>query len=204
MAVLGGEYRIHHHRQVAAGGILHAHGNIEAAGHQAVLLVLDAARSHRHIRQQVRQEQVILGVQHLVGAGESALFQCLKMQAAYRHQALEKIGTGNGVGLMQHALVAGTCSAGLIGIDAGHYHNLVCNLVLKGTQTEDIIEHGILAVGRAGANQDGLYLFIVLLFMCGALGAYAVHSFKFLRAEQLAVESHIHITVIYQTGPAWM
>ena len=49
MAVLCGVDGIHHHGEVAAGGILHSHGDVEPARHKPVLLVLDAPGAHRHV-----------------------------------------------------------------------------------------------------------------------------------------------------------
>ena len=65
---LGGTDGIHHHGKVAAGGILHANGHVEAAGGEPMLLVLDAAGADCDIRYQVCEEMVVLGIKHLVGA----------------------------------------------------------------------------------------------------------------------------------------
>lgn len=44
---------VHHYGEIAAGGILHTHGNIKTAGGQPVLLVFHRPGSHCHIGKEV-------------------------------------------------------------------------------------------------------------------------------------------------------
>ena len=164
----GGVDGVQHHAQVAAGGVLHAHGHIDAAGHQAVLLVLYRAGAHGHIPQNVGQVAVVLGVEHLVGAGKAGLLHRPGVQAADGDDALQHVGLLAGVGLVEHPLVAGTVGAGLIGVDPGDDAVLVLHLLLQGDKAADIVHHAVLPVGGAGADdehqppvtavEDGLHL----------------------------------------------
>ena len=95
-----------------------------------MLLILHASCPHGHIRKQIGQELMILGIQHFVGAGKAGLLQCMEVQTPYGHQPLEQIRVGNGVGLMKHAFVADPSGARLVGIDARHYHYFVGHFVL--------------------------------------------------------------------------
>ena len=54
MVAHGGVNGIHHHAQVTAGGVFHAHGHINAAGHQPVLLVFHRPGADGDIGQHIR------------------------------------------------------------------------------------------------------------------------------------------------------
>ena len=49
VTALGGDDRVHHHGEIAAGGVLHAHWDAHAAGGQPVLLVFYGARADGYI-----------------------------------------------------------------------------------------------------------------------------------------------------------
>ena len=53
VGVLSGGYGIHHDVKVSAGGVFHAHGNVETACRQSVLLIFHRPRSHGDIGQKV-------------------------------------------------------------------------------------------------------------------------------------------------------
>ena len=212
MGALSGTDGVHHHRKVAAGGVFHSHRDVQAAGGQTVLLVFDAARTDRHVRDEVGQEMMVLGIQHLVGAGEAELVDGLHMHPADGQHALDDIGIGCRVRLMEHSLVPCPCRAGLVGIDARNYDYLVLNFVLDGTQAADVIQHSVLPVGRAGADdqkelvgraaEDVLYLPVILLLGRRRFGRDGIHVLDLLGAEQFPLEYHIHTDVIYQNIPS--
>ena len=139
--------RVHHHREIAARGVLHAHGDVDAARGQPVLLVLDRTRPHGHVGEQVGEILVVLRVEHLVGAGESGLVESPDVQFPDGDEALEHVGRGARVRLVEHALVAGARGAGLVGVDAGHDDYLVGHLLLHPAQARDVVDHGVLPVG---------------------------------------------------------
>ena len=80
MAALGRLDGVEHHRKVAAGGVLHAHGDIHAAGGEPVLLVLYGPGAHRLVGEHVIQIAAVLGIEHLVGGGEAALLHHPQVQ----------------------------------------------------------------------------------------------------------------------------
>ena len=77
---------------------------------------------------------VILGVEHLIGAGEACLLKRFKMQLAYGDKPLEHIGRAVGVGLMKHSLVAVARCPRLVGVDAWDDEDLILDLLLHPAQ----------------------------------------------------------------------
>ena len=57
---------VKHDREIAAGRILHAAGNVKAADSQTVLLVFDRTRADRYIGDQVIQIIPVLRIEHLI------------------------------------------------------------------------------------------------------------------------------------------
>ena len=57
---LGGNNRIQHNAEVAAGRILHSGGDVHAADCKAVLLVLHRTGSHGHIGKNIGEIPVVL------------------------------------------------------------------------------------------------------------------------------------------------
>ena len=196
--------RVHHHREIAARGVLHAHGDVDAARGQPVLLVLDRTRTHGHVGEQVGEILVVLRVEHLVGAGESGLVESPDVQFPDGDEALEHVGSGARVRLVEHALVAGAGGAGLVGVDAGHDDYLVGHLLLHPAQARDVVDHGVLPVGGAGsyhqqqfvalAGEHLAYLLVVALLRALPLLGNRVHLLDFLRDDELALENHVHIS----------
>ena len=88
VGMLSGIDGVHHDRQVAAGGVLHAHGDVKTAGSEAVELVFHGTRTYGYIGEHVGQVVVVLRVEHLVGTGEAGLLHDLDVQLANGNQAL--------------------------------------------------------------------------------------------------------------------
>ena len=208
--ILGGLGRldgIHHHGQVAAGGVLHAHGDVEPAGGQPVLLVLHAPGTHGHIGQQIGEEEVVLRIEHLIRAGESRLIERPHVQVPDGDQPLEDVRVRQGIGLVEHALVADARGARLVGIDARNDDELVFDGILDGAQAVDIVDHRIFVVRRTGADdedhfvraagQDVLDLAVILFLAGAALRGNRIHLLDFPRLEELAFQGHIHSCLNY-------
>ena len=160
MGMLGRSNRVEHHAQVAGGGVLHAHRHRQTAGHQTMLLVLHRACAHGHIAQHIRQVAVVAGIEHLIGAGKAGFIDRPHMHMPHGDQALDHIGLLRGVRLGGDALIAVAGGAGLIGVNPGHHQNLILDLFLNGNQPMDILQHRILPIRRAGADnqQDSIIL----------------------------------------------
>ena len=157
VAGLGGHDGVHHDAQITARRVLHTHGGVEAAGHQAMGLVLHRAGAHGHVGQEVGEVAVVLGVEHLVGAGEIVVPQGGQVQVADGHDALVHIGLGVGIGLVEHTLVALARGTGLVGVDAGDDDDLIRHLLLNSAETGNVFQHGLLVVSGARADdQDEL------------------------------------------------
>ena len=145
---------VHHHAQVAARGVLHADGHINTARDEAVLLILDRARADSDIAQNVGEIAVVFGIEHLVGAGKAGLLHRAGVEAADGDDALEHVGLFARVGLVEHALVARAVGARLVRVDARDDQDLILDLFLQGDEAADIVHHAVLAVGRAGADDE--------------------------------------------------
>ena len=204
---LGRPQRIHHHGQVAARRILHAHGDIQAARRHAMLLVLHRTGTHGHVREHVVQEAVMLRVEHLVRAGETGLVDGAHVQFADGNQAPEHVGLGLGIRLVQHTLVAGAGGARLVGIDARHDQDLVRHPLLQGAQAGNILDYRILPVGRAGPDHDqqpvalpgehGTDAFVIAALGGCTLRRDRIHLLDLLGDRQLALENHIHSQLLF-------
>ena len=142
---------VHHDGEVAARGVFHADRQVKAAGREPVQLILYRSCADGDIAEHVRQVVVIFRVQHLVRAGKAGLGDHLHVHLAYCYQAAEHIRRAVWVGLMEHALVAVAGRAGLICVNARNDEYFVLNLLLNAAKARNVIEHRILAVGRAGA-----------------------------------------------------
>ena len=154
VVVLGGHDGVEHHGQVAAGGVLHAHGDGNAAGGQAVLLILHAPGADSHIGQQVGEVAVIVGIQHLIGGGQAGVLQHVGVEAADGDDALQHVHILFGIGLVQQALVAVAGGAGLVGVDTGDQDQTVFHLLLQARQSLAVIHHRIFPVCGAGADDQ--------------------------------------------------
>ncbi len=152
LGVLGRVDGVEHDREVTAGGVLHAGGHIKAAGGLAVVLVLDTAGADGHIAQKILHIAPVFGVEHLVRRGHAEFLDGAHKHPPHRDQAGLQVGAFLGVGLVGDALVPVAVGAGLVGVDAGHQHQLVRHLLLHAGQAADIFADGVLIVGRAGAD----------------------------------------------------
>ena len=77
------------------------------------------------------------------------------MHAANSLDALEQVVAGLRIGIVQQALVAGALGAGLVGVDARDDEQAVSHLLLKLCETVHVFQNGVLAIGRAGADDQG-------------------------------------------------
>jgi hypothetical protein len=106
---------------------------------------------------------------------------------------------------VEHTLVALTCGAGLIGIDAGDDDDLIGYLLLDSAETGNICKDGLAVVGRARADdQDELVRATVEhgtdAFIQGGLDLYHMGGerillFDILGDGELSVEIHLHCFV---------
>ena len=134
--VLGGLDGVHHDRQVAARGVLHADGDVEPAGDETVLLILDGTRADSDVGENVRQVQAVFRVEQLVRAGKARLLEYLDVHFARRDQTLENVRVAVRVGLVEHALVARAVGARLVRVDARDDQDLILDLFLQGTRRQ--------------------------------------------------------------------
>ena len=193
---------IEHDGVVARGRVLHAHGHVQARRNKPVLLVFNRAGTHRHVGKQIGQEAVVLGIEHLVGTEETRLLDDSQVHVANGADAGEQIGLTVGVGLMEHAHVAQAQRAGLVGIEARDEDELVSHLFLGLGQTGAVLEHGVLAVGRAGADDDELARVRAVhngrnCSVKGNFALFCLHRHRHLgldvlRVGQAALEFHSH------------
>ena len=98
---LGGVDGVEHDGGGAGSGVLHAHGYRNAARHQAMLLVLDRARAHSDVAQQIDKVLIVRGVEHLVGGKEAGLLDDAQVHVANGLDALEQVIGRLGVGIVQ-------------------------------------------------------------------------------------------------------
>ena len=154
MGVLGRIDGIEHHGHVAAGGIFHAGGHIEAAGGQAVLLVLHRAGADGHIGQDVGDIAPVLRIEHFVRGGEPRLLYGANMHLPHGDEPCHEIGLFLGIGLVDDALVALPGGAGLVGVDSGNQYQLVLHLVVHLRKAAYVVADGVLVVCGTGADDD--------------------------------------------------
>ena len=202
VAALRGGQGVHHHRKIAARRVLHADGHVDAARRQAVLLVFHRARPHRHIAEQIVEIAVILGIQQLIGADKAGLAHHAHVELADGDDALEHIGPVLGVRLVKHALIAHAGRARLVGVDPRHDENAVLDPLLYFAQAIEIVQHAVLPVGRAGADdqqqtvvlaaEDRLLLPQPLFVSARHLGCQRVELLDLLRDRELADKFQVH------------
>ena len=154
VAALGRGDGVHHDGEIPGGGVFHADGDLDAAGREAVLLVLHRARADGNVGQHVVEVLVILGVEHLVRAGEARLPEDAHVQLPDGDEALEHIRPCVRVGLVEHALVPLAGGAGLVRVAAGHDEDALGDLLLRLPQAAHIVEDAVLPVGGAGPDDE--------------------------------------------------
>lgn len=91
-------YGVQHDGKVAAGGILHSCGDIHAADHQTVLLVLHGTGSDGHIGKDIRKVTPVFRIEHLICCGESGLLNGAHMQFTDSHQTCQHVRFFSGSG----------------------------------------------------------------------------------------------------------
>lgn len=207
VGVLGRQYGVHHHRQVAAGGVLHAHRHVQPAGDEPVLLILHRARADGYIGEDVGQIVIVLRIQQLIRAGKAGLLQHPYVHPPYGDKPLEHVRLGVGVRLVQHALIAVAGGPGLVAVDPGHDEYLLLHPLLQRTQAAHILQHRVLPVGGARPDQqhqpvvlpcdDRPDLAVVFLFLPGQRLRHRIHILDSLRCGQLAPELHIHTSLSF-------
>ena len=122
---------------------------------------------------------MIFRIQHLIGAAEAGFGECADVQLPDGNHALEHVRQLIRVRLVKHALIAVAGGAGLVCIDAGNDQNFILHAFLHAAQPGDIFQDRILAVGRAGPDdqketvglsREDLFQCAVVLFLdCGKL-----------------------------------
>ena len=181
---------VDHDADVAARGVLHADGNVEAAGREAVLLVLHGSRAHGNVRQKVREIPVVLRVEHLVRAGEAVVRQGRAMQLTDGNDALVAVARG----------------AGLVGVDARDDENLVRHLVLYLAKLLDVRKHRVAMVRRAGPDdqqkavaltvENRLNLLVALALDRGHGVGDGVLLLHVLGNRELSEKLHVHMVIV--------
>ena len=202
MGMLGGQDGVHHHRQVAAGGVLHAHRHVQSAGDEPVLLILHRARADGRIGENVGQVVIVFRIQQLVRAGKSSLLQHLHVYFPDGDKPLQDVRLAVWIGLVQHSLIPVAGGAGLVAVDPGNDKELVLHPLLQRLKPRRIFQHGVLPVSGARADEqhqplvlpgdDGLYLPIVFLFLPRHLLRHRIHILDSLRRRQFTFEFHVH------------
>ena len=193
---------VEHDGVVARGRVLHAHGHVQARRDKPVLLVFNRACTHRHVGKQVGQEAVVLGIEHLVSTEETRLLDDGQVHVANGTDAGKQVGLTVGVGLMEHAHVAQTQRARLVGVEAWNEDELAGHLFLGLGQAGAVLEYGVLAIGRAGADDDELARIRSVHNggNCSVKGNFALFCLRrhrhlgldVLRVGQAALEFHSH------------
>ena len=133
------------------------------------------------------------------------------MELAYGNQALEHIRRVERVRLMEHSLVTGTRSAGLVGIDARDDEDAVLHLFLHLAEPGNIVNDGIAPVRRTGTDdeqqsvipplEDVGNLAVVFLFGQSPFFRNGVHLLHFLRDKEFPLENHIHRALFVKIRP---
>src|SRR5699024_7205469 len=154
LGMLRGVNRVEHDRKITAGRVFHAGRDVEAARGLAVVLILNRARADRDVGEKILDIAPVFGVEHLVGRGHPVFLNRTHQHPAHGDEAGCEVGAFLGVGLVGDALVAVAVGARLVGVDAGHKHKPVGDLLLHLRKPADIFEHGVLPVGRARADHD--------------------------------------------------
>ena len=170
-----------------------------------MLLVLHRAGTDGHVGEEIRQVAVVLGVEHLVGAGEVVVPQSRQMELTDGHDALVHIGLGVGVGLVEHTLVALTRGAGLVGVDAGDDDDLIGYLLLNSAEAGNVFQHRLAVVGGAGSDDQhelvraaveyGADALVALGLDPGHAGGQRELLLYILGDGELSVEIHLHCFV---------
>ncbi len=154
VASLGGDAGIEHDAVRAAGGVLHAAGDIDAADGQAVLLVLYGAGTHCHVGQDIGNVGPVFRIEHFVCREEMGFRDGAQMHLSHGDEALGQIRGFFGVRLVYDAFVALPGGSGLIGIDAGDDDNLILHLFLHLCQSADVVADRIFVVRGTGTDND--------------------------------------------------
>ena len=140
---------IHHHAQITAGGVLHAHRRFNAAGRQSVLLILHRARTNSDVRKQIGEIAIILRIEHFIRTGKIIIPQCRQMQITNGYDTLIHIRLRFRIGLMQHALVSLSSRSRLIGVNSWDNNHLIRNLLIQLAESGHILKHRFLMIRRA-------------------------------------------------------
>ena len=167
-----------------------------------MLLVLDRASTHCHIRQQVNEVLVVAGVEHLVGSEHAGFLNHAQVHVANGLNACEQVVRRLGIGIVQQALVARALRARLIGVHARDDEELVLDLLGKIAQTRGVLKHRVLTVGRTRADDEHLArvlarkntrdLGVERLFLLHQLGAERHLLADLHRNGEPALEIHGH------------
>ena len=207
LAALGRNHRVHHHGNVAAGGVLHAGRDPDSTGHHAVGLVLHRAGADRDVAQEVREVAVVFRVEHLFRAGEAGLANDGGMHFPDRDDAGEHVFAFLGIRLMKHAFVAGAFRPGFVGVDAGDDEDPVADFLLYAREACHIVEDGILPVRRTGSDHEEKFVLfaaedvgdlLVALFLDGPdLVGDGKFLLQLLRDRKAADEFHLHFHGLY-------
>ena len=206
VAVLGRIDGIQHDGQVAAGGVLHAGGHVDAAGHQAVLLVLHRAGADGDVGKEVHHIAEVFRIEHLVGGGQAGFLDGPDVHVAQGDDACQRIRLLLRVWLVHDALVAVSCGARLIRINARDDQDLVLDLLLHGNQAAHIVADGFLVVCGAGTDDGqkfigfpGKYLsdfFIAFFFYLSHTGRHRVKLAGLLGRGQLLNKIKCHFFIL--------
>ena len=154
LGALGSGNGVHHHGDITGGGVLHAHGDTQAAGHQAVLLVFHGAGAHGHITQQVGKIAVVGGIEHFLRTGEAGFPDDPHMELADGNDAGQHILFLFRIRLVEHALIAYALGAGLIGVNPGNNEELFADLMVHFREAGHIFQDSVFPVRRAGADEE--------------------------------------------------
>ena len=181
-------HRVEHDGEVAAGRVLHADGDVHAAGGEAMLLVFDRARADRLVGEEVVEVAAVFGIEHLVGGGEAALAHGADVHLADGDDAVQQVGRLVGAGLVQHPLVARARRARLVGVDARDDDEPFGELLLQGHEAGDVLADGIFVICRAGPDDDDEFIRLAREHVADGGVARGLDGGKLRREGELRLE----------------
>ena len=149
---------------------------------------------------------MVLRIEHLIGTGQTGLFNGTCVQLTNGDQTLQHILFLFRIRLVYHTLIALTRGAGLVGVDTGNENQLICHLFLHLRQTRGIVQNGILTVCRARTDDEQFLAGFAgehLLNLCVSGSLYSDQLFRqlelrfqFLWNGQFSNKFHIHILIL--------
>ena len=119
-----------------------------------MLLVFHTPGTHGGVGEQIADVAVVGGIEHLVGGAQACGGQYLGVEPPDGDDTLQHVLLALRVGLVQQAFVALSGGPGLVGVDPGDQNEPVADLLLQSRQPGAVVQHRVLPVGGAGADEE--------------------------------------------------